>query len=97
VRILKDVLEVSRRDVAPETAVDTETLEVLADWESVHHPCPTSGKRVRNRTGRGMVDVGGGKIDPQQAIFAFSLKAITLFFDGLSQRIAFEGLLLAKL
>ncbi len=83
----------------PETAVDMETLEVLAEaGMKFTILAPHQARRVRRIEKEGeWVDVSGGKIDPTMAyLFQFpSGKTITLFFyDGpISQAIAFEGLL----
>ena len=85
----------------PETAVNTETLEVLAE----HHIqytilSPYQAKRVRKLGEKGeksWKDVVGARVDPRNAYQCNlpSGKSIVLFFyDGpISQGIAFEGLL----
>ncbi len=83
----------------PETAVDTETLEVLAD-EGIKFTvlAPHQAYRVR-KLGRGgrWQDVSGGRVDPTMPYLCRlpSGKSICLFFyDGpISQDIAFGGLL----
>jgi alpha-amylase/alpha-mannosidase (GH57 family) len=83
----------------PETAVDIETLEVLADLDiKFTILAPHQAKRVR-KIGRGgrWQDVTGGEVNPNIPYICKlpSGKSITLFFyDGpISQAIAFEGLL----
>ena len=83
----------------PETAVDIETLEVLADVGIKFTVLvPKQAKCVRRIGKEGeLTDVSGGKIDPTTVYLCPlpSGKAINLFFsDGLiSTGIAFEGLL----
>jgi alpha-amylase/alpha-mannosidase (GH57 family) len=82
----------------PETAVDNETLEVLAE-NAVKFTilAPRQASRVRRFGSRSWKDVSGDKIDPSRAYLCRlpSRKTIALFFyDGpISQAIAFEGLL----
>ncbi|MGA9354484.1 MAG: DUF3536 domain-containing protein [Terriglobales bacterium] len=82
----------------PETAVDTETLEVLAE-NGIHFTilAPRQAKRVRGKQSSRYHDVSGGRIDPAHAYIVRlpSRKRINLFFyDGpISQAVAFEGLL----
>ena len=82
----------------PETAVDTETLEVLAE-NGIQFTilAPRQANRVRPKNTAEWEDVSGGRIDPSRAYLAElpSGKTIDLFFyDGpISQGIAFEGLL----
>ena len=82
----------------PETAVDTESLEVLAE-NGVKFTilAPRQAKRVRAKKGKKSEDVSDGRIDPARAYIARlpSRKRINLFFyDGpISQGVAFEGLL----
>jgi alpha-amylase/alpha-mannosidase (GH57 family) len=80
-----------------ETAVDIETLEVLAEQEILFTIlAPRQAGRVRN-IGRRWRDVSGSRIDPRMAYLCRlpSGKTINLFFyDGpISQDIAFGGLL----
>jgi alpha-amylase/alpha-mannosidase (GH57 family) len=81
-----------------ETAVDTETLEALAD-AGVRFTilAPSQAKRTRPLGGRSWKDVTGGRIDPSRAYEARlpSGRHIALFFyDGpISRAVAFEGLL----
>ena len=82
----------------PETAVDTETLEVLAEnGISFTILAPRQAKRVRLLRKTEWQDVSDGRIDPSHAYVAIlpSKGNINLFFyDGpISQSVAFEGLL----
>ncbi len=82
----------------PETAVDTETLEVLAENGIVFTIlAPRQAKRVRAKDSTRFHDVTGARVDPAHAYSARlpSKKRINLFFyDGpISQGVAFEGLL----
>src|SRR5262249_7210366 len=82
----------------PETAVDTETLEVLAE-NGIKFTilAPRQAKRVRSKTNTRYQDVSGGRVDPAHPYVAKlpSKNNISLFFyDGpISQAVAFEGLL----
>ena len=82
----------------PETAVDTETLEVLAE-NGIQFTilAPGQARRIRSKNSSKFEDVSGGRIDPARAYLAElpSKKRINLFFyDGpISQGVAFEGLL----
>jgi len=82
----------------PETAVDTETLEVLAE-NGIKFTilAPRQAKRVRAKKSKDFEDVGRSRVDPARAYLAElpSKKEIALFFyDGpISQGVAFEGLL----
>lgn len=82
----------------PETAVDTETLEILAE-NGIRFTilAPRQAKRVRGKQSTRFHDVSGGKIDPARAYIVRlpSKKRINVFFyDGpISQAVAFEGLL----
>ena len=82
----------------PETAVDTETLEVLAE-HGIQFTilAPRQAKRVRSKRSGRYHDVSGSRIDPAHPYLAKlpSKKRISLFFyDGpISQAVAFEGLL----
>jgi alpha-amylase/alpha-mannosidase (GH57 family) len=82
----------------PETAVDTETLEVLAE-NGIQFTilAPRQAQRVRPKNSSKFEDVSGARIDPARAYRAElpSKKRIDLFFyDGpISQGVAFEGLL----
>jgi len=82
----------------PETAVDTETLEVLAEQGILFTIlAPRQANRVRSLSGRKWKDIRGARIDPSRAYLCRlpSGKSINLFFyDGpISQAVAFEGLL----
>ncbi len=82
----------------PETAVDTETLEVLAE-NGIQFTilAPRQAKRVRSKRSGRYHDVTGSRIDPAHAYLAKlpSKKRLNLlFYDGpISQGVAFEGLL----
>ena len=82
----------------PETAVDLETLEILAR-QGVRFTilAPTQARRVRKIGGRAWQDVSGGRIDPTRSyrLRLPSRRFINLFFyDGpVSREIAFNGLL----
>ncbi|HEX4004010.1 MAG TPA: DUF3536 domain-containing protein [Candidatus Acidoferrales bacterium] len=82
----------------PETAVNTETLEVLAENDiRFTILAPRQAKSVRRRGGRKRIDVADSRIDPSRAYLVRlpSRKNINVFFyDGpISQAVAFEGLL----
>ncbi|MBI4916681.1 MAG: DUF3536 domain-containing protein [Acidobacteria bacterium] len=82
----------------PETAVDVETLEVLATERVAFTVlAPHQAARVRRVGGREWTDVSGGRVDPTQAYLARlpSGRSIVLFFyDGpVSRAVAFERLL----
>jgi alpha-amylase/alpha-mannosidase (GH57 family) len=81
-----------------ETAVDTDTLEALAEAGLRFTILDTSqARRTRPLGGRSWRDVTGGRIDPSRACEAKlpSGRQIALFFyDGpISRAVAFEGLL----
>lgn len=82
----------------PETAVNTETLEVLAE-NGIRFTvlAPRQVKRVRPKDRRKWTDVSGERVDPSRAYLVQlpSRKSISVFFyDGpISQAVAFEGLL----
>ena len=81
-----------------ETAVDLETLEVLAELGiKFTILAPRQARRVRRIGRRGWKDVSGDRIDPSRAYLCRlpSRRKIHLFFyDGpISQAVAFEGLL----
>src|SRR6266853_1157869 len=82
----------------PETAVDIETLEILAGCGlKFTILAPHQAARVRKIGARSWKDVHGGRIDPTRAYLAKlpSGKRINIFFyDGpISQAVAFEHLL----
>jgi len=82
----------------PETAVDLETLGILAELGiKFTILAPRQAKRVRPKGRGGWLDVSGGRIDPTMA-YEHRLpqrRKITLFFYDapISQAVAFEGLL----
>jgi alpha-amylase/alpha-mannosidase (GH57 family) len=82
----------------PETAVDLETLDILADL-GVRFTvlAPRQARRVRRKSGGSWRDVTGSRVDPTRAYEQRlpSGRRISLFFyDGpVSQAVAFEGLL----
>jgi alpha-amylase/alpha-mannosidase (GH57 family) len=82
----------------PETAVDTESLEVLAELGiKFTLLSPYQAAKVRSLTGGDWGDVNGGRIDPTRAyqVKLPSGRTIAVFFyDGpISQGVAFERLL----
>jgi alpha-amylase/alpha-mannosidase (GH57 family) len=82
----------------PETAVDLETLEILAGLGiKFTILAPNQAKQVRTKGRRTWMDVSGSRIDPTMAYIQRlpSGKKINLFFyDGpISRAVAFEGLL----
>src|SRR5262249_55321682 len=82
----------------PETAVDLETLEVLAEQGLLFTILsPGQARRVRASTGRVWHPVAGGPIDPSRAYEARlpSGRRLTLFFYDapVSRAVAFEQLL----
>jgi alpha-amylase/alpha-mannosidase (GH57 family) len=82
----------------PETAVDLETLDIIAQHEiGFTILSPSQARRVRSIQGDKWQDVGGGKIDPGMPYRAVlpSGRVVDLFFyDGaISHALAFEGLL----
>ncbi|SPF47441.1 Alpha-amylase/alpha-mannosidase [Syntrophobacter sp. SbD1] len=82
----------------PETAVDLESLDIMAQHGIVFAIlAPSQASRVRPFDGNEWQDVSGGRVDPGMA-YQVSLpsgRVISLFFyDGpISQALAFEGLL----
>jgi alpha-amylase/alpha-mannosidase (GH57 family) len=82
----------------PETAVDLQSLEILAEL-GIRFTilAPHQAGRIRRLGGRAWRDVSGGRIDPTQAYEQRlpSGRRIALFFyDGpISRGVAFEGLL----
>ncbi|HUO83975.1 MAG TPA: DUF3536 domain-containing protein [Thermoanaerobaculia bacterium] len=82
----------------PETAVDVETLEVLAEHGMAFTILePSQAKRVRKVGSEEWIDVDEGRVDPTRAYVAKlpSGRSIALFFyDGpISRAVAFENLL----
>ncbi len=82
----------------PETAVDLETLDILAQAGIKFTVLsPHQASKVRPVGGRGWKDVSGGKIDPSMAyrIRLHSGRSLALFFyDGqIAKAVAFEDLL----
>ncbi len=82
----------------PETAVDLETLEVLAEHGiGFTILSPRQARRIRHPNSGKWQNVAGGKIDPSRPYLARlkSGKSIALFFydDPISRAVAFEGLL----
>src|ERR1700676_4999346 len=82
----------------PETAVDTETLDILAAHGiKFTILAPRQAKRIRKRGSRSWHDVSGDRVDPSRAYLVQlpSKRTITVFFyDGpISQGVAFERLL----
>jgi len=82
----------------PETAVDLQSLELLAEHGMRFALlAPHQARRVRRLGGRAWRDVSGGRIDPTQAYECRlpSGRSIALFFyDGpISRAVAFERLL----
>ena len=82
----------------PETAVDTETLEVLADHNiKFTILAPRQAKRVAKIGSKDWTDVSGEKVDPRLPYLCElpSGKTIILFFydGGVSMDLAFKGLL----
>ena len=82
----------------PETAVDLETLDLLAE-AGIRFTilAPHQAKRLRKVGSRKWEEVTGGKIDPTRAYrcrISSRRQMILLFLDGpISQAVAFEGLL----
>jgi alpha-amylase/alpha-mannosidase (GH57 family) len=82
----------------PETAVDLETLDLLAEFGiKFTILSPYQAKRTRPLGGRAWREVGGGRIDPTlpYQIRLTGGRTLDLFFyDGpISQAVAFQGLL----
>src|SRR5919197_3690032 len=82
----------------PETAVDLQTLEIIAEL-GIRFTilAPHQAGRVRRIGGRAWRDVSGGQIDPTQAYeqrLPSGRKIALFFYDGpISRAVAFEGLL----
>jgi alpha-amylase/alpha-mannosidase (GH57 family) len=82
----------------PETAVDLETLDILAErGVGFTILAPSQAARFRPLSGGEWTDVSGGRIDPTRPYLCrlASGRSIVLFFyDGpISRAVAFEGLL----
>jgi Alpha-amylase/alpha-mannosidase len=82
----------------PETAVDTETLDIMAGFGiQFTILAPSQARRIKGQTSRDWTDVSGEKIDPTRAYFASlpSGRRISLFFyDGpIARAVAFENAL----
>ncbi len=81
----------------PETAVDNETLEIMADHGIKFTILAPNQARQSRRPGRQWRNVEGGRIDPKQPYFCQlpSGNKISLFYyDGpISRAVAFENLL----
>ncbi len=82
----------------PETAVDLETLEILAAHEiDFTILSPRQAGRMRHFNDNDWKDVSGGQIDPSRPyrLHLPSGKSIAVFFydDPISRAVAFEGLL----
>ncbi|MGH9868833.1 MAG: DUF3536 domain-containing protein [Candidatus Polarisedimenticolia bacterium] len=82
----------------PETAADTESLEVLAQ-QGMRFTilAPSQARRVRKRAARTWHDVSDGRIDPTcayEARLPSGRRMAIFFYDGPASRgVAFEGLL----
>ena len=82
----------------PETAVDLQSLEILAQL-GIRFTilAPHQAGRVRRIGGRAWRDVSGGRIDPTQAYeqrLPSGRNIVLFFYDGpISRSLAFEGLL----
>jgi alpha-amylase/alpha-mannosidase (GH57 family) len=82
----------------PETAVDLETLEILAE-HGIRFTilAPHQAGRIRRIGGRAWRDISGGRIDPTMAYeqrLRSGRKIALFFYDGpISRGVAFEGLL----
>jgi alpha-amylase/alpha-mannosidase (GH57 family) len=82
----------------PETAVDLDTLDVLASLNiRFTILSPHQAQRVRSLRGRTWHEVGGGRIDPSRAYeqrLSSGRKINLFFYDGpISHAVAFERLL----
>jgi alpha-amylase/alpha-mannosidase (GH57 family) len=82
----------------PETAVDLETLDVLARFGlRFTILSPYQAKRTRKIRGRAWKDASGGKVDPSMPYeirLPSGRRIVVFFYDGpISQAIAFERLL----
>jgi alpha-amylase/alpha-mannosidase (GH57 family) len=82
----------------PETAVDLETLDILAEHDiRFTILSPYQASQVRRRGGRKQHVASGGQIDPRtpyEQVLPSGRRIAVFFYDGpISQGIAFEGLL----
>jgi len=82
----------------PETAVDTETLEVLASrGVGFTILAPHQAVRVRAPGQDGWTDVQGSRVDPRRpyvCVLPSGAKIVLFFYDGpIARAVAFEGLL----
>jgi alpha-amylase/alpha-mannosidase (GH57 family) len=82
----------------PETAVDIDTLDIMASLGIRFTVLsPYQARRVRRFRGRNWAEVGGGRIDPTRAYeirLPSRFKMNLFFYDGpISQAVAFEHLL----
>jgi alpha-amylase/alpha-mannosidase (GH57 family) len=82
----------------PETAVDVETLDILAEHDiRFTLLSPYQARQVRRRGGRKWYDATRGQIDPRtpyEQVLPSGRRIVVFFYDGpISQGIAFEGLL----
>jgi alpha-amylase/alpha-mannosidase (GH57 family) len=82
----------------PETAVDTETLEVLAAHGIAFTVlAPHQAARVRPAGQADWIDVEGGRVDPSRAYrcpLPSGASIVLFFYDGpIARAVAFEGLL----
>jgi alpha-amylase/alpha-mannosidase (GH57 family) len=82
----------------PETAVDLQSLEILAELEIRFTVlAPHQAQRVRASGGRAWRDVSGARIDPMQVYeqrLPSGRKIALFFYDGpIARAVAFEGLL----
>jgi alpha-amylase/alpha-mannosidase (GH57 family) len=81
----------------PETAVDTATLEALAENKIMFTVLSPKQAAYTRRGDEGWVDVSGGKVDTRRpySVNLPSGKSISVFFydDGISNKIAFGDLL----
>ncbi len=84
----------------PETAVDLETLDLLAEAGVLFTILePHQAKRVRPKKVKEWKDVGGGRIDPSipyEVKLPSGRRIAIFFYDGaISRAVAFEGLLVS--
>jgi len=82
----------------PETAVDLETLDIMAELGiQFTILAPRQASRVRRIGSRNWHDLSGGQVDPTRAYMVHlpSRRTINVFFydDPISRAVAFEGLL----